>query len=200
MSDSLTGGHFGRVYGVFPGRKLSSAKSDKVLTVRRECGKMNGTTSVLQTHSPPLTGRHLEGGAAAMSHGNKPVDFPVLTKQEVLNAISLGVAEAFPYSDEIFNAIHGGCRGAMLKLDDERRVRGVSPPRSPRTKRKPNKQLIPNEIRWAVWERDNFTCRACGARRHLSVDHILAESKGGLLTLENCQTLCRTCNSRKGNR
>jgi len=60
------------------------------------------------------------------------------------------------------------------------------------------KQPIPPDLRWEVWERDNFTCRHCGVRRHLSVDHIIAESKGGPMTLDNLQTLCRSCNSRKG--
>lgn len=60
------------------------------------------------------------------------------------------------------------------------------------------KAIIPPDIRWEVWERDNFTCRHCGVRRHLSVDHIIAESKGGPMTLDNLQTLCRSCNSRKG--
>jgi 5-methylcytosine-specific restriction endonuclease McrA len=62
------------------------------------------------------------------------------------------------------------------------------------------KETIPAELRWAVWERDNFTCRHCGSRRNLTVDHIYPESKGGKLTMENCQTLCKPCNSRKGAR
>lgn len=62
------------------------------------------------------------------------------------------------------------------------------------------KTPIPPEIRWRVWERDNFTCKRCGSRKHLSVDHILAESKGGMMVLDNLQTLCGRCNSKKGAR
>lgn len=65
---------------------------------------------------------------------------------------------------------------------------------------KPKKQPIPSNIRLAVWERDNFTCQYCGSRQNLSIDHIYPESKGGEATIENCQTLCRSCNSRKGAR
>jgi len=60
------------------------------------------------------------------------------------------------------------------------------------------KQSIPPEIRWAVWERDNFTCQVCGTRKYLSIDHIHPESKGGSLELSNLQTLCCKCNSKKG--
>ena len=59
---------------------------------------------------------------------------------------------------------------------------------------------ISDAVRWEVWERDNFTCVHCGSRRDLSIDHIHPQSKGGKATLENCQTLCRKCNSKKGAR
>ena len=59
---------------------------------------------------------------------------------------------------------------------------------------------ISDQVRWEVWERDNFTCVHCGSRRDLSIDHIYPQSKGGKATLENCQTLCRKCNSKKGAR
>jgi len=59
---------------------------------------------------------------------------------------------------------------------------------------------IPKNVRWAVWERDDFTCRHCGSRSDLAVDHIIPESAGGAAVLTNLQTLCRSCNSRKGTR
>lgn len=58
--------------------------------------------------------------------------------------------------------------------------------------------IIPIALRWQVFERDNFTCLGCGSRRLLSADHIFPLSKGGQTILENLQTLCRSCNSRKG--
>jgi hypothetical protein len=62
------------------------------------------------------------------------------------------------------------------------------------------KRSIPADLRWAVWERDNFTCQFCGTRRRLSVDHIIPESQGGKTELDNLQTLCVPCNSSKGTR
>ncbi len=61
-------------------------------------------------------------------------------------------------------------------------------------------RYIPESLKWEVFERDNFTCKHCGTRRFLSVDHIIPKSKGGKTTLDNCQTLCKPCNSRKGAR
>ena len=67
-------------------------------------------------------------------------------------------------------------------------------------KRASQKEPIAPEVRWAVWERDNFTCQYCGVRRDLSVDHIVPESKGGGIEMANLQTLCSKCNSRKGDK
>ncbi len=64
---------------------------------------------------------------------------------------------------------------------------------NPRAKRTP----IPELLRWEVWERDDFTCQECGARRRLTVDHIFAVALGGETVAANLQTLCKSCNSRK---
>jgi len=60
------------------------------------------------------------------------------------------------------------------------------------------KQFIPYKIKWAVWKRDSFKCKQCGTQENLSIDHILPECMGGKLELDNLQTLCRSCNSKKG--
>lgn len=62
------------------------------------------------------------------------------------------------------------------------------------------KRPIPNRIRKTVFERDAYRCRHCGGCQDLTVDHITPEVAGGTLDLDNLQTLCRPCNSRKGAR
>lgn len=59
---------------------------------------------------------------------------------------------------------------------------------------------IPDALRLAVYERDGYTCLHCDAIQNLSLDHIHPYSRGGEDTLDNLQTLCRSCNSRKGAR
>jgi hypothetical protein len=59
------------------------------------------------------------------------------------------------------------------------------------------KVSTPHSLKWAVWKRDNFTCKECGAQDNLAVDHIKPESIGGEMSMENLQTLCKPCNSKK---
>lgn len=65
-----------------------------------------------------------------------------------------------------------------------------------------------DELRLALFERDNFTCRDCGYRwtppplwdgsggysGALTMGHIVAWSKGGEWSLENLITQCSPCN------
>lgn len=64
--------------------------------------------------------------------------------------------------------------------------------------RRYTKKSIDAVVRKQVFERDKYRCRHCGDYRDLTVDHIIPESKGGAHELENFQTLCRMCNSKKG--
>lgn len=69
-----------------------------------------------------------------------------------------------------------------------------NPRRQPAYKKAP----ISQGLREDVLVRDNYTCRECGSRRRLTVGHIHPERHGGKATIDNLQTLCRPCNSRKG--
>lgn len=59
---------------------------------------------------------------------------------------------------------------------------------------------ILDEIRQMVYARDGYKCVRCGSREDLALDHVYPWSKGGPDTPDNLQTLCRSCNSSKGDR
>lgn len=61
---------------------------------------------------------------------------------------------------------------------------------------------ISKKLRYLVFERDNYTCQACGRTPaqdgvKLSPDHIVPVDWGGATVLENLQALCRECNEGK---
>ncbi|WP_228287606.1 HNH endonuclease [Acinetobacter pittii] len=62
------------------------------------------------------------------------------------------------------------------------------------------KKKIGQSLRMQVYERDGFKCITCGTQKNLTLDHIKPEVLGGDSTIENLQTMCKTCNSRKGAR
>lgn len=68
----------------------------------------------------------------------------------------------------------------------------------PEISRSRRKQKISGTLRTAVFERDLYRCKRCGDHRDLCADHIYPESLGGKATMENLQTLCRPCNTKKG--
>jgi hypothetical protein len=55
-------------------------------------------------------------------------------------------------------------------------------------------------LRTQVLKRDGHRCVRCGTTTDICIDHIIPRSKGGLDDLNNLQALCRSCNSRKGDR
>lgn len=69
-------------------------------------------------------------------------------------------------------------------------------PLPPSTRRNP----IPVAVRFFVFERDGFRCVQCDTAEDLTIDHIYPKSLGGADTEDNLQTLCKSCNSRKGAR
>jgi 5-methylcytosine-specific restriction endonuclease McrA len=52
--------------------------------------------------------------------------------------------------------------------------------------------------RRAILARDGFRCQYCGNTRHLTLDHIVPRSRGGISSWENVVTSCAPCNVRKG--
>ena len=61
-------------------------------------------------------------------------------------------------------------------------------------------RAFPEDIKLAVWEKQNHICPLCGKEFDLEFmegDHIVPWSKGGRTVIENCQMLCRDCNRHK---
>jgi hypothetical protein len=77
-------------------------------------------------------------------------------------------------------------------------ILGRPRPLPPAPHPKLHKDRVPQVLRTAVMERDLYRCRQCGTHLDLTVDHVHPESLGGETVLENLQTLCRSCNSKKG--
>lgn len=59
-------------------------------------------------------------------------------------------------------------------------------------------RAIPSSQRRAVFERDDWACRNCGAGENLEIDHIYPVARGGDNALDNLQVLCSPCNRSKG--
>lgn len=70
------------------------------------------------------------------------------------------------------------------------------------------RKALSASLRRTVLARDHYTCRKCGARGgpggtpgvQLHIDHIVPLSKGGTHDINNLQTLCAPCNTKKGQR
>jgi len=59
--------------------------------------------------------------------------------------------------------------------------------------------FVTKPIRLAIYNRDDCQCIICGERdiNKLSLDHIVAEAKGGTHATSNLVTMCISCNSSK---
>lgn len=89
----------------------------------------------------------------------------------------------------------GDGHGAYLLAILQEELGVVPRPMSARPKAKAS---IPRALAKRVFERDAYRCVTCSGYHELTCDHVTPESKGGPTTFENLQTMCKSCNSRKG--
>ena len=61
------------------------------------------------------------------------------------------------------------------------------------------RNTITEAERKEIFDRDNWQCVKCGNTKYLQIDHIFPFSKGGETKMDNLQTLCKICNSKKHN-
>jgi len=69
----------------------------------------------------------------------------------------------------------------------------------PNARKEADKHISRIEVREAIFARDKHSCRHCRCKYNLTIDHIIPVSLGGGNETSNLQTLCKSCNSRKGN-
>jgi 5-methylcytosine-specific restriction endonuclease McrA len=48
--------------------------------------------------------------------------------------------------------------------------------------------------------RDKHTCQYCGAKKNLTIDHVIPVCQGGKSEFKNCVAACFECNNKKGHR
>lgn len=93
-----------------------------------------------------------------------------------------------------------GCGGwVRLILEEAFDARGL-PRYRPMASANGGRRSIPANIRALVFARNGLRCVTCGSPDNLTIDHITPVVDGGGDNQDNLQTLCRTCNSRKGAR
>ena len=89
---------------------------------------------------------------------------------------------------------------ALMKDGEVQRLKGIIPYVLTGDERNLDLRAFPEDIRLAVWERQQGVCPLCGGRFDydlMEADHIVPWARGGRTVEENCQMLCRECNRRK---
>lgn len=99
------------------------------------------------------------------------------------------------YSYELFKSQYNACVEWLLAT----KHRGTNPEFNPPTitSKRPPAREPSEEIKQQVKQRDNYRCVCCGNPYKLEIDHIHPKYYGGEHSLDNLQTLCKTCHGIK---
>lgn len=85
-------------------------------------------------------------------------------------------------------------------IEQRRRAITKAAKQNPTTRRRAQFGRHRDRLMLALIERDGYECACCGSTEDITIDHIIPLSKGGDDELNNLRLLCRSCNSRKGDR
>ena len=106
------------------------------------------------------------------------------------------------YGSETLDTVELAKRISILMRDgDIQKQTGIIPYVLTGDERYLDLRAFPEDIKLAVWERQNHICPLCGKEfdyEFMEGDHITPWRDGGRTVIENCQMLCRECNRRKG--
>jgi hypothetical protein len=116
---------------------------------------------------------------------------------EAVKRLSKEIAEA---AAPIAHQGDGNCGAVLEIVFSALKDQGIYQDEASTKKNIYTKERIKPSLRTAVFERDAYRCVQCGDYHDLQADHIHPESKGGEMTLDNLQTLCKKCNVKKGAR
>jgi hypothetical protein len=97
-------------------------------------------------------------------------------------------------AEDIAALVNEDANKRRLQLEKAHAVEAMTRQLDSRAKR----QSIPQDVKTAIWQRDNGRCVECESQVSLEFDHIIPFSMGGSNTVRNLQLLCETCNRRKG--
>jgi len=101
----------------------------------------------------------------------------------------------------LFKSQYDACVNRMLRLElDPGGAEGAGPLPVPSRDESSWSREPSEEVKEQAKARDGYRCLCCGenGKRLLEIDHVAPSYYGGNSSLENLQTLCRTCNGIKG--
>lgn len=106
---------------------------------------------------------------------------------------SFGEELDFHLCSECFVSLYFQLQKGLLKIEKEIVPEGYE-------KITVLRKIITEDERNEIFDRDKWKCVFCGDSNDLQIDHIIPFSKGGTTEDNNLQTLCKSCNVKKGNK
>ena len=137
----------------------------------------NGETfSNITVYSCDITGEEIDESWGYYGNGNRNIHISENGMEVLIEQWIKRNAHPFMYPSIIYYLIERLCK--RIKPD----------------------RYLPKSLKEQVLLKYKHQCVHCGATENLSIDHIKPVSKKGLNEFKNLQVLCKSCNSRKGNK